>query len=42
MSTSDQVRAILAGTRRAYEAEPAYRERPDVFNELDRIAGRSR
>ncbi len=40
MSTSDQVRAILAGTRRAYEAEPAYRERPDVFNELDRIAGR--
>jgi replication fork clamp-binding protein CrfC len=40
MSTSDQVRAILAGTRRAYQAEPAYRERPDVFNELDRIAGR--
>jgi len=40
MSTSDQVRAILAGTRRAYEVEPAYRERPDVFNELDRIAGR--
>ena len=40
MSTSDQVRAILAGTRRAYEAESAYRQRPDVFNELDRIAGR--
>ena len=40
MNTRDQVRAILAGTRRAYEAEPAYRERPDVFNELDRIAGR--
>lgn len=40
MSTSDQVRAILAGTRRAYESEPAYRQRPDVFNELDRIAGR--
>ncbi|WP_431234817.1 dynamin family protein [Mycolicibacterium psychrotolerans] len=40
MSTSDQVRAILGGTRRAYQGEPAYRERPDVFNELDRIAGR--
>ncbi|MCI4673752.1 dynamin-like GTPase family protein [Candidatus Mycolicibacterium alkanivorans] len=40
MSTSDQVRAILAGARRAYEGEPAYRQRPDVFNELDRIAGR--
>ncbi|BBX10338.1 dynamin-like GTPase family protein [Mycolicibacterium aichiense] len=40
MSTSDQVRAILSGTRRAYQGEPAYRERPDVFNELDRIAGR--
>ena len=40
MSTSDQVRAILGGTRRAYQGEPAYRERPDVFHELDRIAGR--
>lgn len=40
MSTSDQVRAILGGTRRAYQGEPAYRERPDVFNELDRIAAR--
>ncbi|MFN8032819.1 MAG: dynamin-like GTPase family protein [Mycobacterium sp.] len=40
MSTSDQVRAILAGTRRAYEAEPVYRQRPDVLNELDRIAAR--
>jgi hypothetical protein len=40
MNTRDQVLAILAGTRRAYEAEPAYRERPDVFNELDGIAGR--
>ncbi|AQT78393.1 Isoniazid-inducible protein iniC [Mycolicibacterium litorale] len=40
MSTSDQVRAILGGTRRAYQGEPAYRQRPDVFNELDRIAGR--
>ena len=26
--------------RPAYQAEPAYRERPDVFNELDRIGGR--
>ncbi|WP_059015468.1 dynamin-like GTPase family protein [Mycobacterium sp. M26] len=40
MSTSDQVRAILAGTRRAYESEPAYQQRPDVFAELDRIAAR--
>ncbi|MCX2933865.1 dynamin-like GTPase family protein [Mycobacterium sp. CVI_P3] len=40
MSTSDQVRAILSGTRRAYQGEPAYRERPDVWGELDRIAGR--
>ncbi|GAY14220.1 dynamin-like GTPase family protein [Mycobacterium sp. shizuoka-1] len=40
MSTSDQVRAILGGTRRAYQGEPAYRERPDVFAELDRIAAR--
>lgn len=31
---------ILGGTQRAYRAEPAYRERPDVFNELDRIAAR--
>ena len=31
MSTTDQVRAILGGTQRAYRAEPAYRERPDVF-----------
>ncbi|BBZ79173.1 isoniazid-inducible protein iniC [Mycolicibacterium anyangense] len=40
MSTSDQVRAILAGTRRAYETEPGYQQRPDVFAELDRIAAR--
>ncbi len=40
MSTTDQVRAILGGTAGAYRAEPGYRERPDVFNELDRIAGR--
>ena len=40
MSTSDQVRAILAGTIQAYRAEPAYRERPDVHNELDWIGRR--
>ncbi len=37
MSTSDQVRAILGGTIRAYQGEPAFQQRPDVFNELDRI-----
>jgi replication fork clamp-binding protein CrfC len=40
MSTSDQVRAILGGTIRAYQGEPAFRERPDVFNELERIGWR--
>ena len=40
MSTSDQVRAILGGTIRAYQGEPAYRRRADVFDELDRIARR--
>ncbi len=40
MSTIDQVRAILGGTRRAYRADPAYRRRDDVFAELDRIAAR--
>ncbi|MDG4663264.1 dynamin-like GTPase family protein [Mycobacterium sp. 236(2023)] len=40
MSTSDQVRAILGGTVRAYEADPAYRRRPDVHNELRRIGAR--
>lgn len=40
MSTSDQVRAILAGTTQAYHADPAYRDRPDVHNELDRIGRR--
>ncbi|WP_326548358.1 dynamin-like GTPase family protein [Mycolicibacterium sp. ND9-15] len=40
MSTSDQVRAILGGTIRAYQADPAYRHRPDVHNELERIGGR--
>lgn len=40
MSTSDQVRAILGGTIQAYQADPAYRHRPDVHNELERIGGR--
>ncbi|MGK2880669.1 MAG: dynamin family protein, partial [Mycobacterium sp.] len=40
MSTSDQVRGILAGTIRAYRADPAYRQRPDVHNELDWIGRR--
>ena len=40
MSTSDQVRAILGGTIQAYRADPAYRERPDVHNELERIGRR--
>jgi replication fork clamp-binding protein CrfC len=40
MSTSDQVRAILGGTISAYRADPAYRDRPDVHNELDRIGRR--
>src|SRR5213083_2846627 len=38
MSTSDQVRAILGGTIQAYRNDPAYRHRPDVHNELIRIA----
>ncbi|MET0899830.1 MAG: dynamin-like GTPase family protein [Mycobacterium sp.] len=40
MSTSDQVRAILGGTIRAYQGEAAYQQRPDVFNELERIGWR--
>jgi replication fork clamp-binding protein CrfC len=40
MSTSDRVRAILGGTVQAYRNDPAYRERPDVHNELDRIGRR--
>ena len=40
MSTSDQVRAILGGTIQAYRADPAYGNRPDVHNELDRIGRR--
>ena len=40
MSTSDRVRAILGGTIQAYRSEPAYRQRPEVFYELDRIGAR--
>ena len=40
MSTSDRVRAILAGTVQAYRGDPAYRERPDVHHELDWIGRR--
>lgn len=40
MSTSDTVRAILGGTISAYRADPAYRDRPDVHNELARIGAR--
>lgn len=37
MNTSDQVRAILGGTIRAYRDEPGFNRRPEVFAELDRI-----
>lgn len=40
MSTSDRVRAILGGTIQAYRDDPAYRQRPDVHNELDWIGRR--
>ncbi|MCV7055290.1 dynamin-like GTPase family protein [Mycolicibacterium gilvum] len=40
MSTSDHVRAILDGTIGAYRSDPAYRHRPDVHAELDRIGRR--
>ncbi|WP_026356618.1 dynamin-like GTPase family protein [Mycobacterium sp. 141] len=40
MSTSDRVRSILGGTIQAYRSDPAYRDRPDVHNELDRIGRR--
>ncbi|KUI28536.1 Isoniazid-inducible protein iniC [Mycobacterium sp. IS-1742] len=40
MSTSDHVRAILGGTIAAYREDPAYRQRPDVHNELERIGAR--
>jgi replication fork clamp-binding protein CrfC len=37
VSTSDQVRGILAGTIRAYRNDPAYANRADLHRELDRI-----
>jgi hypothetical protein len=37
MSTSDRVRAILGGTVRAYQDDPGFRRRPEIFTELDRI-----
>lgn len=40
MSTSEHVRAILGGTIAAYRADPAYRQRPDVHAELERIERR--
>ncbi|QZT59786.1 dynamin family protein [Mycobacterium sp. TJFP1] len=40
MSTSDRVRAILGGTIAAYRADPAYRQRPDLHAELERIGRR--
>src|SRR4051812_396462 len=40
MSTSDRVRAILGGTVQAYRADPAFRDRPDLHNELSRIGQR--
>ena len=40
MSTSEHVRAILAGTIQAYRSDPTYAQRPDVHNELERIGHR--
>lgn len=40
MSTSDQVRAILGGTIRAYRNDPGYRHRADVHRELELIGWR--
>lgn len=40
MSTTDRVRAILGGTIEAYRGEPAYRQRAEVFHQLDRIGAR--
>lgn len=34
------MRAILGGTITAYRADPAYRRRPDVHHELERIGHR--
>jgi hypothetical protein len=40
MTTTDQVRAILGGTMRAYQSDPAYRQRPEVLSRLDWIGRR--
>src|SRR3569623_220583 len=40
MSTSDQGRASRGGTIQAYRNDPAYRHRPDVHNELERLGWR--
>ncbi len=40
ISTSDHVRAILAGTIGAYRSDPAYRNRADVHAELEWIGAR--
>ena len=36
----DLVRGIIDGTRRAYRSDPAYRQRPDIVGQPDRIAAR--
>jgi hypothetical protein len=40
MRLSDRVRAILDATARVYQADPAYRQRPDVAYQLDHIGMR--
>lgn len=40
MRLSDRVRAILDATVRVYASDPAYRHRPDVVDQLHRIAAR--
>ena len=40
MRLSDRVRAILDATARVYQADPAYRQRPDVAYQLDHIGVR--
>ncbi len=40
MKLSDRVRGILDATLRLYQSDPLYRQRPEVINQLHRIAGR--
>jgi len=40
MRLSDRVRAILDATIGVYQSDPAYRQRPDVVDQLHRIGGR--